>query len=67
MSKNDINPAVREYLASLGRKKKTITPHDRRGRAARLASARASITPEAVARRTATRLANLARKKDANT
>lgn len=61
-SKTHIPAAVREYLSQLGKKKKRITPADSRARSARLALARDSITPEAIARRTKTRLAKLALK-----
>jgi len=56
---------VRAYLSTLGKKKKRITPADSRARSKRLAAARASITPDAIRRRTLTRLANLEIKKKA--
>jgi hypothetical protein len=57
------------YAAALGRRgagrKKRITKADARSRSLRLAAARAALTPEAIARRTATRLANMAARKRA--
>lgn len=59
----DIPDAVRAYLSTLGKKKKRITPADSLARSKRLAAARAAITPDAIRRRTAARLAKLRLKK----
>lgn len=64
--KADIPDAVRAYLSTLGKKKKRITPADSLARSKRLACARTAITPDAIRRRTLTRLANLEIKKKAN-
>jgi hypothetical protein len=61
--KADIPDAVRAYLSTLGKKKKRITPADSLARSKRLACARTAITPDAIRRRTASRLANLRLKK----